>query len=60
MSMEKAARGLMGIYCIRHSSSGMCYVGSSASIHNRLKAHMDFLSKGTHINHDLQERWHKD
>ncbi|MFH1444717.1 MAG: GIY-YIG nuclease family protein [Candidatus Peregrinibacteria bacterium] len=58
--MEKSARGLIGIYQILNDKTGECYVGSSLSIHNRLKKHLLDLTKGIHINRTMQESWNRD
>ncbi|MFH0770521.1 MAG: GIY-YIG nuclease family protein [Candidatus Peregrinibacteria bacterium] len=58
--MEKPTSGLMGIYQIRNGKTDERYIGSSLSIHNRLKKHMLDLIKGVHINRSLQESWNKD
>lgn len=58
--MDKPARGLIGIYQIRNEKTGENYVGSSVSIHNRLKKHILDLTNGTHINRALQESWNRD
>jgi len=57
--MEKPARGLIGIYEIRNEKTGECYIGSSLSIHNRLKKHMLDLTNGIHINRTLQDSWNR-
>ncbi len=33
---------LTGIYCIRHISSGKCYVGQSVDIQKRIKEHFEY------------------
>lgn len=48
---------LVGIYQIKNTKTGECYVGSSLRIYDRLKAHMVNLLKGTHINMYLLQSW---
>lgn len=48
---------MVGIYQIRNSVTGACYIGSSASMNNRLKNHMTELALGRHINPKLQHAW---
>ena len=55
--MEKARRGMIGVYQIKNLKTGQVYVGSSLSINNRLKNHMTELVNGIHINKSLQESW---
>ncbi len=49
----------MGIYQIKNLKTGECYIGSSASMNNRMKNHMTDLANGTHINRSLQDSWVK-
>lgn len=57
--MDKARRGMIGIYQIENVKTGETYIGSSASLNNRIKVHMTDLARGIHINRPLQESWNK-
>lgn len=48
-----------GVYCIRHRSSGKCYVGSSARAKNRISQHKSCLRRSNHPNPKLQSAWNK-
>lgn len=48
-----------GIYLIRNTTSGRCYVGSSQNIEGRFKAHRHMLNNGTHHSPSLQRSWNK-
>lgn len=48
-----------GIYKIEHVASGRLYVGSSASIRDRLRDHRKMLRAGNHHNRHLQRSWKK-
>lgn len=48
-----------GIYVIRNSVTGKCYVGSAANIKKRFSQHRSALSLGNHHNHHLQASWNK-
>ena len=54
---QKITQGLMGIYCITNTVSGGHYVGSSRSIHDRLKKHLEYLNSGRHENPRLSAEW---
>lgn len=56
--MENSAE-ICGIYKITNEKTRQCYIGSSANVHQRLKDHLHFLIKGTHINTSLQKAWFK-
>lgn len=51
---------ITGIYQIKNTTTGECYVGSSVNIQERLYNHMCNLCKGVHINKLLQESWNRD
>jgi group I intron endonuclease len=55
--MEKARRGMIGIYQIENLATGEKYVGSSSSMNNRWKSHLTDLANGTHINKKLLNSW---
>lgn len=40
-------RGVSGVYCAIHRDSGMCYVGSSVDIGNRIVQHLSSTSRGS-------------
>lgn len=48
-----------GIYQIRHTASGKCYVGNSADIARRWGHHRSDLKKGAHHSSYLQRAWNK-
>lgn len=48
-----------GIYEIRHTPSGVRYIGSSRTIEKRWRSHGYALRKGTHPNGRLQASWNK-
>lgn len=54
--MKKSAE-ICGIYKIANEKTQQCYIGSSVKVHQRLKDHLNFLIKGTHINTSLQKAW---
>lgn len=54
------ARGpVIGIYRFRNTISGRCYVGSSANVHQRRRAHLSQLRRGNHHCGHLQRAWVK-
>jgi len=52
-------RGNIGIYCIKNSSNGKCYIGKSVQLNWRLKDHKKRLNGGYHFNEKLQRAWLK-
>lgn len=48
-----------GVYCIRNTKNGKCYVGSSISFKTRWKRHRSQLRAGTHHSEKLQRSWQK-
>lgn len=54
-----AERGTSGIYAIRNTANGKCYVGSAVSLPDRLYNHRWHLERGTHRNRKLLNAWRK-
>jgi group I intron endonuclease len=52
-------RKLSGIYIIKNTVNGHCYVGQAASIGDRWYTHKSHLSKGYHHSAYLQHAWNK-
>lgn len=48
---------MIGIYCIKNTVNGKCYVGSSRAVGARIKQHLSDLVTGTHPNKFLQTDW---
>ena len=48
-----------GIYCIRNTKNGKCYVGSAISFKVRWKKHRTALRVGAHHSQKLQRAWEK-
>lgn len=48
-----------GIYCIRNTKNGKCYVGSAISFKVRWKRHRAELRSGSHHSQKLQRAWDK-
>ena len=48
-----------GIYCIRNTVNGKCYVGQSVDVEKRLRRHEICLMSGKHNNEHLQNAWDK-
>ena len=48
-----------GIYCIKNTSNGKFYLGSSVNIYDRRKRHFSDLNRGAHCNKILQNSWNK-
>jgi len=48
---------IRGIYMIKNSISGECYIGSSRDIVRRIRAHLSELRQGIHHSHQLQAAW---
>jgi hypothetical protein len=49
-----------GIYEIRNTRTGECYIGSATNIARRWADHRKHLNRGTHVNHRLQDGWDAD
>lgn len=49
----------IGIYTITCTNNNKIYVGASTKIQTRWKSHVRELTKGCHINKELQEDWNK-
>jgi group I intron endonuclease len=47
------------VYQIRNTVSGKIYVGSTADMAKRFRAHRSFLANGTHSNRHLQASWNR-
>lgn len=47
----------IGIYIIKNTTNGKVYVGSSADIPQRFRAHRSLLRRGLHSNEHLQASW---
>ncbi len=64
MAMQQAshvdAPSAPGVYAIRKTQTGACYVGSSANIAEHLAMHVHLLSIGTHNCAALQAAWNAD
>ncbi|MEK7136672.1 MAG: GIY-YIG nuclease family protein [Patescibacteria group bacterium] len=58
--MEKARRGMIGIYQLKNVKTGECFIGSSPSICNHFKKHLGKLALGEHPNTSLQQQWDRD
>lgn len=58
--MEKARRGMIGIYQWRNKETGECFIGYSASMNNAFVNDAMALLKGEHRNAEFQRIWHKD
>lgn len=50
---------LPGIYAIRNTISGRCYIGSATNIDARWRVHRCILKRGTHHSSWLQRSWNK-
>lgn len=50
---------ISGIYRIRNSESGKCYIGSAVDIHQRWLEHKSMLKRGAHHSPHLQNSWNK-
>lgn len=48
---------ISGVYAIRHTTTGRCYIGSSKDTHTRWLTHQSELSRGVHGNRSLQADW---
>ena len=48
-----------GVYCLRHSTTGHCYVGSSRDMYGRYYRHLALLKAGRHHSRYLQNAWAK-
>lgn len=49
-----------GIYCIKNTENGKCYVGQTkTSFYRRLKNHYLGLKRGEHSNYYLQNGWYR-
>lgn len=46
-----------GVYCIKNTETGACYVGSSVNVHRRIYEHKRQLEKGEHHSIYLQRSW---
>jgi group I intron endonuclease len=53
------ARGVSGIYAIRHRETGKLYIGSSLDVGGRWKWHLRDLRAGRHHSPRLQNAWNK-
>lgn len=47
----------IGIYCIKNTCNGHCYIGQSGRIPRRFTEHKTKLRKGRHRNQRLQKAW---
>lgn len=54
---EKITRGLVGVYMIRNTATGNCYIGASTGIHERWKRHMILLNNGSHATYPMLKEW---
>ena len=43
-----------GIYCIKNTINGRCYVGQSSDLYRRRKQHFEALKHGEHRNKPMQ------
>lgn len=50
---------ISGIYEIRNTINGNCYIGSAVNLEKRTKDHIYHLGKGNHANNHLQKAWNK-
>lgn len=48
---------MKGVYEIRNTVTGECYIGKAYSVEERWKQHRDTLREGRHFNHLLQAAW---
>jgi group I intron endonuclease len=48
---------IQGIYQIRNVKTNESYIGSSRHVFKRLRDHLTFLSRGSHINKILERSW---
>lgn len=46
-----------GVYCIKNTRDGRCYVGQSTRVEHRFLEHKSRLKRGCHENTRLQEAW---
>jgi group I intron endonuclease len=53
------AQDHIGIYKIRNTVTGKCYVGQSQNVKKRIHEHFRLLSKGCHVNRILQNSYNK-
>ena len=48
-----------GVYVIRNTANGKCYIGSAVKFSKRWRDHRRQLTNGTHNNPKLQAAWNK-
>jgi group I intron endonuclease len=51
---------IKGVYCIKNTRTGRCYIGSSLCIEKRIEDHFKALKKGRHYNRKLQKAFNRD
>jgi group I intron endonuclease len=57
--LDKNCPSVVGIYYIQNTSNGLCYIGSSVHIKDRVRTHFSELLKGTHHSSKLQNAFNK-
>lgn len=50
---------MIGIYCIKNTINGKCYVGQSVNIKKRIGKHKSYMKSGAHHNTHLQRAYDK-
>jgi len=50
---------MTGVYSILNLVTGRCYVGSSVNVPQRWREHLSALTRGVHVNTDLQADWQR-
>ncbi len=55
--MTTKTHDIQGIYQIKNTVTNDCYIGTSRHVYKRLKDHITFLTRGSHINKRLESSW---